>query len=75
MVCVSEAFEGVSRVKRQMAVNAILKDEFDGGLHSLTMSLHTPSEYEAKEESYKEATRSALKQARALTKARRALDE
>ena len=30
--------------------------------------------YEAKEESYKEATRSALKQARALTKAR-ALDE
>ena len=74
MVCVSEAFEGVSRVKRQMAVNAILKDEFDGGLHSLTMALHTPSEYEAKEESYKEATRSALKQARALTKAR-ALDE
>jgi BolA protein len=66
--CVSEAFEGISSLQRQRAVNALLQEEFKGGLHYLGMSLHTPSEYEAKEGSLKSKMENAVKQALALEK-------
>lgn len=34
---VSPAFEGKSRVEMQRAVNSALKDEFDSGLHALSI--------------------------------------
>ena len=35
---VSPAFEGKSRVEMQRAVNSALKDEFDSGLHALSIT-------------------------------------
>ncbi|WP_233350441.1 BolA family protein [Henriciella barbarensis] len=35
---VSPAFEGKSRVEMQRAVNSALKDEFDTGLHALSIT-------------------------------------
>ena len=45
VVVVSEKFEGMRAVKRHMAVNEILKEEFEGGLHALQLSTKTPEEY------------------------------
>ena len=36
------AFEGVSRVARQRLVYDALREEFDTGLHALTLDLKTP---------------------------------
>ncbi len=48
-VIVSERFDGLSRVKRQQAVNAILKKHFDSGvLHALSMQTLTPDEWRAR---------------------------
>lgn len=41
---VSGAFEGMSRVARQRAVNAALKDELAGPVHALAMATLTPAE-------------------------------
>lgn len=41
---IASAFEGVSRVKRQQMVYALLKDAFDAGLHALAMTTLTPAE-------------------------------
>ena len=41
---VSDSFEGQSRVARQRAVYALLSDEFDAGLHALSLDLKTPEE-------------------------------
>jgi len=41
---VSEAFKGISRIDRQRMVNDCLKQEFEEGLHALTMRLKTPEE-------------------------------
>ena len=41
---VSSQFENLSRVERQRAVNSLLKDEFEEGLHALSMRLKTPEE-------------------------------
>ena len=43
---VSEAFAGMTPVKRHRMVNAILQKEFDDGLHALQLSTKTPAEYE-----------------------------
>ncbi len=43
---VSEAFSGLSRVARHQKVMAALKDEFDSGLHALSLELKTPTEAE-----------------------------
>lgn len=43
---VSEAFAGMTPVKRHRTVNAILQKEFDDGLHALQLSTKTPAEYE-----------------------------
>lgn len=44
VVIVSSAFEGLSRVERQRRVNAALKDQFDAGLHALSIKAITPGE-------------------------------
>jgi acid stress-induced BolA-like protein IbaG/YrbA len=45
-VIVSAEFSGLSRVKRQQRVNAILKPHFDSGeLHALSMQTLTPEEW------------------------------
>lgn len=41
---VSTAFEGLSRVARQRLVYEALREEFDRGLHALSLELKTPSE-------------------------------
>lgn len=44
---VSAQFSGVSRLERQRAVNTALAQEFDTGLHALSLRLHTPEEHAA----------------------------
>ena len=44
---VSAAFEGQSRLARQRAVNAALRDELAGPVHALAMTALTPSEARA----------------------------
>lgn len=46
VVVVTEAFQGMTPVKRHRMVNAILQKEFDDGLHALQLSTKTPAEYE-----------------------------
>lgn len=41
---VSSAFEGLSRVARQRLVYETLREEFDTGLHALSLDLKTPAE-------------------------------
>ena len=41
---VSSAFEGLSRVARQRLVYHALREEFETGLHALSLDLKTPSE-------------------------------
>jgi acid stress-induced BolA-like protein IbaG/YrbA len=45
-VIVSSEFAGMSRIKRQQRINAILKARFDSGeLHALSMKTLTPEEW------------------------------
>lgn len=44
LVLVSGAFEGMGRVARQRAVNAVLADELAGPVHALSIKAMTPSE-------------------------------
>lgn len=44
MVMVSAAFEGLTRVARQRLVYQLLHEEFDTGLHALSLDLKTPHE-------------------------------
>ncbi|GIK49022.1 MAG: BolA family transcriptional regulator [Alphaproteobacteria bacterium] len=41
---VSDAFEGLSRVARQRLVYDALREEFDTGLHALSLDLKTKAE-------------------------------
>lgn len=41
---VSPRFEGQSRLERQRAVNAVLKDELAGPVHALSVQALTPGE-------------------------------
>jgi BolA family transcriptional regulator, general stress-responsive regulator len=41
---ISSAFEGKSRVERQRLVYHALREEFDTGLHALSLDLKTPAE-------------------------------
>ncbi len=41
---ISDHFNGMNRVQRQRAVNALLKQEFDQGLHALSLSCKTTKE-------------------------------
>ncbi len=44
LLIVSSRFEGLSRVARQRAVNAILRDELRERVHALAMKTMTPEE-------------------------------
>ena len=44
---VSDAFAGLSRVARQRLVYQALREEFDTGLHALSLDLKTPEEAKA----------------------------
>lgn len=44
---VSDAFAGLSRVARQRLVHQALREEFDTGLHALSLDLKTPDEAKA----------------------------
>jgi BolA protein len=44
VVIVSSLFQGLGRVERQRRVNAALKDEFDAGLHALSIRALAPGE-------------------------------
>ena len=44
LTLVSAAFEGLSRLARQRLVNEALREEFDTGLHALSLDLKTPEE-------------------------------
>ncbi len=50
LMIVSMDFEGLSRVKRHQKVQAILKAEFETGLHALSLHLFTPQEWDATKE-------------------------
>jgi BolA family transcriptional regulator, general stress-responsive regulator len=44
VVIVASAFQGLSRVERQRRVNAALKDQFEAGLHALSIKASAPGE-------------------------------
>jgi BolA protein len=44
VLIVADAFDGMSRVARQRAVNAALKEELAGPIHALAMKTMTPAE-------------------------------
>ena len=46
VLLVSQSFEGMSRVQRQRRINELLSDEFNQGLHALSLRLLTETEYE-----------------------------
>lgn len=43
---VSEAFKGKTPIARHRMVNSLLKEEFDQGLHALSLRLKTPEEWD-----------------------------
>ncbi len=47
VLMVSAVFQGLSRIQRQQKVNDLLKEEFAGPVHALTMRLHSPGEWAA----------------------------
>ncbi len=47
---VSEQFDGLGSLKRHRLVNALMKEEFDKGLHALSLRLKTPQEVEKEQE-------------------------
>lgn len=48
LIMVSHAFEGQNRIERQRSVQTILKDFYPEHIHALSLSLHTPQEYQQK---------------------------
>ena len=49
LTLVSPQFEGMTTIKRHRTVNSLLKEQFDGGLHALSLNLKTPAEWEKDE--------------------------
>ena len=46
LVMVSPEFTGLTSIKRHRLVNNLLKEEFDAGLHALSLKLKTPEEWD-----------------------------
>lgn len=46
VLIVSKAFEGLNRVERHQKINRELTEEFNQGLHALSLRALTPSEFE-----------------------------
>lgn len=49
IVVVSNHFKSLTRIARQRLVHSIIAAEFNTGLHALSMSLHTPEEWQTQE--------------------------
>jgi BolA protein len=47
VVAASEAFNGLTAVKRHQQVYRVLAEELSGGVHALSLHLYTPEEWEA----------------------------
>lgn len=45
LLVVSDGFDGLPLVKRHRTINALMKDEFDAGLHALAIHAWTPAEW------------------------------
>lgn len=43
---ITSQFDGLNRLARHRLINSLLKEEFDKGLHALSMHLYTPIEWE-----------------------------
>jgi BolA protein len=50
LVLVAAAFDGETPIKRHRRINALLRKEFDQGLHALAIHAFTPPEWRAKGE-------------------------
>ncbi|MGQ3892576.1 BolA family protein [Legionella sp. CNM-4043-24] len=50
LTVVSELFEPMTRIQRHRLLNSLLADEFDKGLHALSMHLFSPAEWQTQEE-------------------------
>ena len=48
LTVVSEKFDGLMRIDRHRQIHELLASELAGGLHALTLTLLTPTEFEAK---------------------------
>lgn len=48
VLMVSPLFENYSRLERHRQVNSALSQEFETGLHALSLYLYTPEEYQKK---------------------------
>lgn len=46
VILVSSSFEGISRIARHKLVKQILSQEFRQGLHALSLSLYSPTEWQ-----------------------------
>ena len=49
LLIVASAFEGLSRLQRQRAVNQCLAEELQSGIHALAMKTGTPAEQQKAE--------------------------
>ena len=49
VVVVSESFEGLSLIKRHRAVNAAASEQLEAGLHALSITALTPSQWASRE--------------------------
>ena len=48
---VTEQFTELSRIQRHRLINQLLKEEFDTGMHALSMHLYSPIEWETQDKS------------------------
>ncbi|RUR11140.1 BolA family transcriptional regulator [Legionella sp. km772] len=51
IIMASPKFNELSRVHRHRLVNKLLQEEFDTGMHALSMHLFTPTEWESQDKS------------------------
>lgn len=49
IIMASTQFVGLTRVQRHRLINTLLKNEFDTGMHALSMFLYSPEEWEVKQ--------------------------
>lgn len=48
VIIVSDAFKGLTSVGRHRLINHLVKEEFDKGLHALSLAVFTPQEWDTK---------------------------
>ena len=46
----AKGFTGLSLIKRHQLLNKLLRNEFDTGMHALSMHLYSPEEWEMKKD-------------------------